>query len=199
MTTLRFCLAAALLTSALIAQKDAGGVPAPTEALERGRTVYVLSACHYCHGVDLAQTAMGAANLLHSRMVGADVGGNLMGPLIKAGLPALQTSMPSYYDMTPQEITDLSAYIHYLRQKGRYAELKAAPLPAGDTARGKTAFRGSAKCAGCHTPKSLVSRLKKTPPERTDQLLLPAPHSRFTENAQPAEVADLLAYLDKLR
>lgn len=195
-------------------QKDAGGMRAPTEALERGRRVYVLNSCHFCHGVDLTQTAMGAANLLHSNLVGADSGGNVIGPLVKAGLPALQTSMPSYYEMTEQEITDLAGYIHYLRQIGRRDEITAAELPQGDASRGKAAFDGAAKCSTCHTRVSLLPRLRKQPKELEQQLLFPdvarpkegvtpgvaaQSHSRFTENATPKAVADLLAYLSDLK
>lgn len=195
-------------------QKDAGGAHAPTEALERGRAVYVLSSCHFCHGVDLTQTAMGAANLMHSNIVGADKNGNIIGPLVRAGLPALQTSMPSYYELTPQQITDLAAYIHYLRQMGKYAELMNAALPPGDASRGQAAFDAVAGCSRCHTAASLAPRLKKQSNELEEQLLLPAvarpkngvapdaaaqAHSKFTENASPKDVSDLLAYLRDLK
>ena len=50
---------------------DAGGPVAPTTTLERGRTVYVLSSCHFCHGIDLTGASMGAADLMHSPLVGA--------------------------------------------------------------------------------------------------------------------------------
>jgi mono/diheme cytochrome c family protein len=220
MKSVRWCLFVAMLTvgtrgqEAGPGQKDAGGAHAPTEALERGRTVYVLSSCHFCHGVDLSQTAMGAANLMHSSIVGADTNGNILGTLVKAGLPALQTSMPSYYEMTPKEISDLAAYIHYLRQIGKYAELMAAELPQGDASHGKAAFDGAAGCSTCHTAASLAPRLKKQPKELEEQLLLPAvarpkdgvapnaaaqSHSKFTENASPKDVSDLLAYLRDLK
>ena len=93
-------------------------MPAPTVALERGRTVYVLNTCHFCHGVDLTKATMGAAVLMHSPLVGADENGNVIGAVVRAGIPNLQTSMPSYPDLTQQEVEDLAAYIHYLRQLG---------------------------------------------------------------------------------
>src|SRR5262249_28287593 len=79
-------------------QQDAGGYKAPTAALERGRTVYVLNHCHFCHGADLTQATMGAANLVESALVGFDQDGTAIGPLVRAGLPNLQTAMPSYRD-----------------------------------------------------------------------------------------------------
>jgi mono/diheme cytochrome c family protein len=127
---------------------DAGGMPAPTVSLERGRTVYVLNTCHFCHGVDLTKATMGAAVLTQSALVGADENGNVIGPIVRAGIPNLQTSMPSYPDLTKQEVEDLAAYIHYLRQRARHRELTAAPVGAGDAAAGRTYF--AAACASCH-------------------------------------------------
>src|SRR5262245_34789416 len=116
---------AVLLGSAQAPQPkaDAGGLPAPTSDLERGRAVYVLSSCHFCHGVDLTGAQMGATDLMHSPLVAADQNGNVIGPVVRAGKPNLQTAMPSYPDLTAQEIADLAAYVHYLRRQGRYREL----------------------------------------------------------------------------
>jgi mono/diheme cytochrome c family protein len=190
---------------------DAGGIQAPTTKLERGRTVFVLSSCHFCHGTDLTQTAMGAANLMHSPIVAADVGGNIIGPIVKAGLPALQTSMPSYYEMTPQQISDLAAYVHYLRQMGKYKELMASTLPEGDVTAGKQYFNGSGGCSKCHSLTSLASSAKHSPQQVLEsKLLLPdiakpkegvepneaaQAHAKFAENASPADVSNLLVYL----
>ena len=81
-------------------QRDAGGYPAPTAALERGRTVFVLNHCHFCHGEDLTRANMGAANLTQSALVGADTDGNAIGAVVRAGLPNLQTAMPSYRELS---------------------------------------------------------------------------------------------------
>ena len=214
MKMVKVLLAVVLLTVCCAAQqRDAGGVHAPTVALERGRTVFVTSSCHFCHGVDLTQTAMGAANLMHSGVVGADVGGNILGPIVKAGLPALQTSMPSYYEMTPQQITDLAGYVHYLRQMGKVAELMAAPLPGADVNAGKDAFAKG--CAQCHTNTSMIAEVKRGDAKSLEQrMLLPEvakpkegvalsaggqAHAKFTENASPADVSNLLGYLQELK
>ena len=128
---------------------DAGGMPAPTVALERGRTVYVLNTCHFCHGVDLTKATMGAAVLMHSALVGADENGNVIGAIVRAGIPNLQTSMPSYPDLTQQEVEDLAAYIHYLRQLGRHRELTASPRGGRRRPCGPDVF--AANCANCHS------------------------------------------------
>ena len=133
-------------------ERDAGGFKAPTAALERGRAVYVLNHCHFCHGVDLTRATMGAANLSQSPFVGTDEDGNMIGPLVKAGLPNLQTAMPSYTDLTSEEIVDLARYIHFLRQQARFRELsRLAASPAGDRTAGEAYFNGAANCRSCHS------------------------------------------------
>jgi mono/diheme cytochrome c family protein len=198
--------------AALPGQHDTGGVHAPTQKLERGRVVFVESSCNFCHGVDLTVTAMGAADLLHSPLVGADVDGNVIGAIVKAGLPSLQTAMPSYAEMTPQQIDDLAAYVHYLRQQGHLAELTAKPVTAGDAALGKAYFDGAGGCAKCHTNAAgltagdaakLRSRILMPPGAEQREGVAPDPgaiaHRRLTENISAANLADVTAYLGDLK
>lgn len=192
------------------AKRDAGGYPAPTPELERGRAVYVLSSCHFCHGVDLTGAAMGAANLMTSAMVGADRNGNLIGAVVRAGLPNLQTAMPQYPDYTNRQIADLAAYIHYLRREGRYRELtEAAHSPAGDAAAGSAYFQS--KCAGCHARDLAGVANKYDAVQLRARLLRPAPvvseqapagaiaHGRLLEVYKDGDVSNLLAYLATLK
>ena len=190
---------------------DAGGMPAPTVALERGRTVYVLNTCHFCHGVDLTKATMGAAVLMHSALVGADENGNVIGAIVRAGIPNLQTSMPSYPDLTQQEVEDLAAYIHYLRQRGRHRELTATPATLGDAAAGRTYF--AANCASCHSVggnlkglatkydlATLRARLLGPPPPAEADLSGAAAagrrrHLTLLERYSDEDVRHLLAYL----
>ena len=141
--------AAGVVAPAASQDRDAGGVRAPTVELERGRAVYVLNTCHFCHGVDLTRAQMGAASLLQSPLVGADVQGNAIGVIVRAGIPNLQTSMPGYPDLTDAEIRDLAAYIHYLRQVGRRKALLALADTPGDAARGEAYF--AVTCVECHS------------------------------------------------
>jgi mono/diheme cytochrome c family protein len=214
-----FALAATISTAQympLQGPKDAGGYRAPTTQLEQGRKIFVESSCHFCHGVDLTQTSMGSADLLHSPIVGADEDGNLIGPIVKAGLPNLQTSMPSFYDLSDQDIMYLARYVHYLRQQGRYKELMAADLSVGNAEAGKTYFNGSGGCSKCHSPtgdltgiasrydaKTLRARfLMPNGTARKDGIALSAAaqlHLRLLENYDPSDVANALAYLSQLR
>ena len=163
-TPMRFTCArlVALLTIVLVTttvvrvegrqDRDAGGYRAPTAALERGRAVYVLNHCHFCHGTDLTRATMGAANLSQSPLVGADIDGNAIGAIVRAGLPNLQTAMPSYPELTANEIVDLARYIHFLRQQARFRELsRPVETPAGDAAAGAAFFAGAANCRSCHS------------------------------------------------
>ena len=196
--------------------KDAGGYRAPTEQLEQGRKVFVESSCHFCHGVDLTQTNMGSADLLHSPIVAADQDGNLIGPIVKAGLPNLQTSMPSFYDLSDQDILYLARYVHYLRQQGRYKELIAADLSTGNADAGKSYFNGPGGCSKCHSPTGDFAHIASRYNANTlrSKFLMPngtapkegaAPsdaaqqHLHLLENYDPSDVANALAYLSQLR
>ncbi len=198
-------------------QHDAGGFKAPTAALERGRAVYVLNHCHFCHGVDLTQATMGAANLSQSPLVGADEDGNMIGPLVKAGLPNLQTAMPSYAELTSEEIVDLARYIHFLRQQARFGELsRLADAPAGDRSAGEAYFNGAGKCRSCHSvtgdlagvgrkydTATLRVRLLRPRPMLPGEAATPtagqAAHVKLLENYTAPTVRDLVAYLGASR
>ena len=194
-------------------ERDAGGFKAPTAALERGRAVYVLNHCHFCHGVDLTRATMGAANLSQSPLVGTDEDGNVIGPLVKAGLPNLQTAMPSYTDLTPPEILDLARYIHFLRQQARFRELsRLTEGPPGNRTAGETYFNGAAKCQSCHSmtgdlagigrkydAATLRARLLRPGPATPGEGVAPpagqAAHLKLLENYTADNVRDLVAYL----
>ena len=221
MTRVRWCvfLAAVVLTIGLRVdarqERDAGGFKAPTAALERGRAVYVLNHCHFCHGVDLTRATMGAANLSQSPFVGTDEDGSMIGPLVKAGLPNLQTAMPSYAELTSEEIVDLARYIHFLRQQARFGELsRLADTPAGDRPAGEAYFK--ANCRSCHSvtgdlagigrkydPAKLRNRLLRPGPAMPGEGVSPtageAAHLKLLENYTAANVHDLVAYLGASR
>ena len=194
------CSAAALTAQTGAAKRDAGGYPAPTAELERGRTVYVLSSCHFCHGIDLTGAAMGAADLMNIPLVGRDEGGNLIGPIVRKGLPNLQTAMPQYSDYTDQQISDLAAYIHYLRQQGRYRQITSArDGGTGNAAAGQEYFNGAAKCSGCH---SLEKDLKGIATKYDDarlraRLLRPGPDNAVIGNGTPAGLVAHLKLLER--
>jgi len=206
-----FAVAALADAQAPRGKADAGGFPAPTPELERGRAVYVLSSCHFCHGVDLTGAQMGATDLMHSPLIAADQNGNFIGPVVRAGKPNLQTAMPSYPDLTSQEIADLAAYVHYLRRQGRYRELTMDVGDQGDARAGETYF--NANCAACHSRKgdlagvagkyagaALRARILRPSddpaPAGTDGTTLGRlQHGKLLERYAAADVRNVIAYL----
>jgi cytochrome c oxidase cbb3-type subunit 3 len=130
---------------------------------------------------------MGASDLMRSPIVAADQDGNVIGVIVRAGKPDLQTAMPRYQDLTEDEIRNLARYIHYLRQVGRYKQLTSAPDgDAGDAGAGAAYFK--VNCAACHSrtgdlagvaakypPSALRARLLRPssdnlPPAGTDRI-----------------------------
>jgi len=77
----------------------------------------VVMGCAYCHGIDLTPRDE-AADLRRSPIVAADVNGNRIIPLLKAGVPkTLKLSpMPQYSDLSDRQLSDLVRWIHYARR-----------------------------------------------------------------------------------
>lgn len=124
------------------------GEPMADPVLQHSKETYVLFGCAYCHGLYLV-TRGEATDLMHSRLVGRDENANLIGALLRAGIPqtAKLSPMPQFSDLSDQQIADIARWIHYARQQGRYKELMAEATP-GDTAAGKSYFQQT--CSPCH-------------------------------------------------
>jgi len=200
-------------TAQVPGKRDAGGFPAPTAALERGRTVYVTSSCHFCHGIDLTGAAMGAANLMTSPLVGRDENGNFIGPVVRKGLPNLQTAMPQYSDYSDQQIADLAGYIHYLRRQGRFKELTKLKEP-GDATAGASYFNGAGGCKTCHAGNLAGVAKKYDAAALRSRFLRPGPaasdwdgnanagqlaHMKLLERYSDTDARNVLAYLQTLK
>ena len=196
----------------------------PDAVLQHSKETYVLYGCAYCHGVDLRVRNGEAADLLHSSLVGADVGGNLISAILKNGIPqtAKLSPMPQYSDLTETEMRDISRWIHFARMRGRYEEvMKDGDLRQGDAAAGKSIYEKS--CNSCHSAQDMTAIIKRIKPADLKATLLKpailtavasykvgvyndskrlgaiAAHSTFTENSNPQGVSDLLAYLKTLK
>ena len=195
----------------------------PDPVLQHAKETFVLFGCAYCHGLNLVSRGE-ATDLMHSALVGRDENGNRIGPLLRAGIPqtAKLSPMPQFSDLSDQQIAAIVTWIHYARQQGRYQELTAMPVRAGDAAAGKAYFERS--CSMCHAvdrdlsgvgrkyeapalraamldPKSLKVERSFTAARLHDTKLLPAQqrHHALLENYAPEEVANLVAYLSSVR
>ncbi|HKQ87491.1 MAG TPA: c-type cytochrome [Candidatus Acidoferrales bacterium] len=229
-----YCLAAllvALFLAAIAARAQAGngekGVinflePKLSDpVLQHSKEIYVLNGCAYCHGVDLKVRNGEAADLMHSALVGADVDGNLLAPLLRSGIPQTPklSPMPQFSDLSDREIADIVRWIHYARQDGRYKELASASDSApGDAVAGKTYF--DQRCGSCHSKQGDLSNavgkygaaalklqilrpdvLQPTPSWRVGDLnntkLITArkQHQKLLENYSASDVANVFAYL----
>jgi mono/diheme cytochrome c family protein len=155
---------------------------------------------------------------MHSALVGADVDGSTIVPLLKAGIPQTPklSPMPQFSDLSDQQLHAIARYIHYARQQGRYQEVIQSPAPTPDVAAGRAYF--DQQCAACHAADLNGIGRKYDESALRDQLLRPgklsAPpsfavaafedskaggarqrHNSLLENSTPAGVANLIAYL----
>jgi mono/diheme cytochrome c family protein len=136
------------------------GQPLADPTLQHAKETYVLFGCAYCHGIDLVSRGE-ATDLMHSRLVGRDVNGNLIGPLLRAGIPqtAKLSPMPQFSDLSDQQIGALVRWIHYARAQGRFKELVNAKAAPGNGTAGKTYF--DQNCSSCHTTGDLARVAKE--------------------------------------
>ena len=89
--------------------------------------------------------------------------------------------MPSYAELTPDEIVDLARYIHFLRQQARFKELSGlAETPAGNRTAGEAYFNGAANCRSCHSPTGDLAGIGRKHDTATlrARLLRPGPRQR---------------------
>ena len=106
-------------TSKIIDDYDTAyvGIPLLDTIMQHNKETFVIYGCAYCHGLYLTPVGE-AADLRKSTIVGADVNGNLIGKILRNGIPltAKSSPMPQYSDLKDEEIKAISAYIHYARE-----------------------------------------------------------------------------------
>ena len=184
--------------------------------MQHAKETYVLFGCAYCHGVTLTPRGE-AADLMHSALVGADINGDTIAALLRAGIPqtAKLSPMPQFSDLSDQQLHDIARYIHYARQQGRYKEIVDAKAAAGDAAAGRRTSISSAPRAtppisrhreairrdgapgAVLRPKNLGGPRSFTLDALRDTRMATARerHNLLLENYTPVQVADLVAYL----
>lgn len=200
------------------------GQPLPDPVLQHSKETFVLFGCAYCHGLDLVSRGE-ATDLMHSALVGRDENGNLIGPLLRAGIPqtAKLSPMPQFSDLSDQQIGALVRWIHYARAQGRYKEIIEAKNPGpSNAAAGKSYF--DQKCRSCHSASGDMANLgrKYDPSTLREQILRPKllegtpawaverlrdtktaaarqKHQALLENYSVADVQNLTAYLQAPR
>ena len=194
------------------------GPPMADPVMQHSKETYVLFGCSYCHGLYLVARGE-ATDLMHSRLVGSDENGNVIGPLLRRGIPqtAKLSPMPQFSDLSDGQIADLVRWIHYARQQGRYKEvMEAKDAGPGQAAAGKTYF--DQKCSSCHAtlPKKYDAAalkaqilkphaLEAAPSWKVDRLndaktaAARQRHGALLENYAAGDVANLVAYLQSVK
>lgn len=193
----------------------------PDPVAQHAKEIYVLNGCAYCHGVDLQVRNGEAANLLTSAIVAGDVGGNLLIPLLRAGIPQTPklSPMPNFSSLSDRDLGDIVMWIHYSRAQQKYKQLTSpdAASATGDPATGKASFDKT--CVSCHSKSGdLANVSSKFSGNLRAELLRPtalqgveswrvdqlndakkndarAQHQHLLENYTAPDVANLLAYL----
>jgi cytochrome c oxidase cbb3-type subunit 3 len=108
--------------------------------------------CAFCHGRD-ATGAAGGPDLTDSALVGKDVGGNLIGAVLRGGRP--DKGMPPF----ALSATDLKAVVSYIHARkksvdekpGRRRKVTVEDISTGSLDAGKRYFEGAGGCTKCHS------------------------------------------------
>jgi cytochrome c oxidase cbb3-type subunit 3 len=121
----------------------------PREQIEAGRTRFAAQ-CGFCHGRDTAGGESGS-DLTRSELVGSDVGGDKLIPMIRSGRP--ETGMPAF-TLPDTDFNAIVAFIHDQRALAATAEggrrsVSAADLATGNSDAGRRYF--VTNCASCHS------------------------------------------------
>jgi cytochrome c oxidase cbb3-type subunit 3 len=145
----------ALLFASLALHSQVPGPPQPTPeqraAIDRGRTQFQ-QACGFCHGPDA--TGARGPDLVRSGLVAHDVGGDLIGEVIRTGRP--DKGMPAL-PLTAAQVTDIAAFLHArakeaVESSGVPSDYPFDKLLTGNAEKGKAYFEGAGGCNKCHSP-----------------------------------------------
>lgn len=108
--------------------------------------------CSFCHGRD-AEGGETGPDLTRSKLVGGDVAGDRIIPVVRNGRPG--KGMPSF-NFSDAQLASLVAFIHSQVEKanvqGGRRGVDVADLQTGNTEAGEQYFNGAGTCSSCHSP-----------------------------------------------
>jgi mono/diheme cytochrome c family protein len=196
------------------------GVPLADPIMQHNKEKYVQYGCAYCHGMYLKPVGE-ATDLRASVIVGTDVNANLIGAILRVGIPQTPKSspMPQFSDLSDQEIRAIASYIHYARAQENFKLLTEGPSTNGNAALGKAFFERT--CSSCHSTAGDMGN-KYNSAELRAQILAPTvfrsqksfklsslndadmqaarvKHQTLLENYKGEDVANVVAYLRSLK
>ena len=140
--------------------------PAASDLVESGRKHFATD-CGFCHGRDATGGSKGA-DLTRSELIAQDVGGNLMGEVIRRGRP--DKGMPAFASLGKDELDAIAAFIHSQKllvesANGQRRTVEPEDLAVGSVDAGQRYFQ--ANCQRCHSATGdlagIGSRLKGLP------------------------------------
>jgi cytochrome c oxidase cbb3-type subunit III len=180
------------------ATASASAAPAiDAAAAERGQGIFS-SSCSFCHGSQATGTEQ-APNLLRSPLVFQDHNGDTLGPFLKQGRPTL--GMPAFASLAPEQVQDISAFLHSRIQQVRGKRLPETALLVGDPQAGLAYFNGAGKCSSCHSPTGDLAHIgtKDQPLALTTSFLTPPAKPLKVTVVLPSgeSVSGKLEYLDE--
>ena len=126
------------------------GSPLQDPIMQHNKETFVLYGCAYCHGMYLKPVGE-ATDLRKSVIVATDVNANLIGPILRTGIPQTPKSspMPQFSDLSDQEIRAIAAYIHYSRATENYKVLVDEATGSGNLGLGQAFYQKN--CVSCHS------------------------------------------------
>jgi cytochrome c oxidase cbb3-type subunit 3 len=157
--------------------------------------------CAFCHGRDTMGGETGP-DLTQSKIVQADVNGDKIGEVVRAGRPG---KMPAFNFSNPK-IESLAAFIHAQEELARSHNgdrrgVAVADLQTGNAAAGKLYFDGAGTCSHCHSATGdlagVAGRYQGLALER--RMLYPEDAKSTVTVTLPSgqKVAGTMAYLDE--
>src|SRR5580698_1391673 len=166
-------------------------------AADRGQGIFS-SSCSFCHGSQATGTEQ-APNLLRSPIVFQDHNGDTLGAFLKQGRPTL--GMPAFSSLTPEQVQDISAFLHSRIQQVRGKRLPETALLVGDPKAGLAYFNGAGKCSTCHSATGDLAHIgsKEQPLALTTSFLTPPAKPLQATVVLPSgqSVSGKLEYLDE--
>src|SRR5581483_8449460 len=119
--------------------------------VEAGRAIFAAQ-CGFCHGRDAMGGETGP-DLTRSALAAADVRGDRIGPVVRAGRP--DTKMPGF-TLSDADLLAVVAFIHEAKSRadtleGGRRSVDVADLQTGDAAAGRQYFEGAGGCTACHS------------------------------------------------
>jgi cytochrome c oxidase cbb3-type subunit III len=148
-------------------------------AVERGRTLYTLNGCSFCHGKD-TRGGDGGPNLLRSQRVLRDQNGELIAEVVLKGVA--NTAMPAF-SLKQTDISDIAQFLRSFEVSGGdSAREHPTSILTGDAKAGRRYFRSY--CAACHSVdgdlRGLASKYREPRVLQQHWLMPTGGASRFT-------------------